>query len=129
MQQNLKRLFSSTILFTGLMVCLTDQNACEVTAKSTNSIQTTKSKDNVVEIKIPAVAGVTINNEKTVSIEKNDTNMVTSSVNTEEDVEPSRESLIESHNDRWQDVRFDYASMEDIFYDMTYPLAKRRWSK
>lgn len=50
--------------------------------------------------------------------------MVTSSVNTEEDVEPSRESLIESHNDRWQDVRFDYASMEDIFYDMTYPLAK-----
>lgn len=69
MKQDLKRLFSSTILFTGLMVCLTDQNACEVTAKSTNSIQTTKSKDNVVEIKIPAVAGVTINNEKTVSIE------------------------------------------------------------
>ena len=124
MQQNLKRLFSSTILFTGLMVCLTDQNACEVTAKSNNSIQTTKSKDNVVEIKIPAVAGVTINNEKTVSIEKNDTNMVTSSVNTEEDVEPSREDLIESHNDRWQDVRFDYASMDDTYYDMTYPLAK-----
>lgn len=124
MQQHLKRLFSSTILFTGLMVCLTDQNACEVTAKSTNSIQTTKSKDNVVEIKIPAVAGVTINNARTVSIEKNDTNMVTSSVNTEEDVEPSREDLIESHNDRWQEVRFDYASMDDTYYDMTYPLAK-----
>jgi len=123
MKQDLKRLFSSTILFTGLMVCLTDQNTCEVTAKSTNSIQTTKSKDNVVEIKIPAVAGVTINNEKTVSIEKNDTNMVTSSVNTE-DVEPSREDLIESHNDRWQEVRFDYASMDDTYYDMTYPLAK-----
>ena len=70
------------------------------------------------------MAGVTINNEKTVSIEKNDTNMVTSSVNTEEDVEPSREDLIESHNDRWQDVRFDYASMDDTYYDMTYPLAK-----
>ena len=115
MQQNLKRLFSSTILFTGLMVCLTDQNTCEVTAKSTNSIQTTESEDDVVKIKIPAVAGVTINNEKTVSIEKNDTNMVTSSVNTE-DVEPSREDLIESHNDRWQDVRFDYASMDDTYY-------------
>ena len=50
--------------------------------------------------------------------------MVTSSVNTEEDVEPSREDLIESHNDRWQDVRFDYASMDDTYYDMTYPLAK-----
>lgn len=46
MQQNLKRLFSSTILFTGLMVCLTDQNTCEVTAKSTNSIQTTESEEN-----------------------------------------------------------------------------------
>lgn len=81
-------------------------------------------EDDVVKIKIPAVAGVTINNAKSVSIEKNDTNMVTSSVNTEEDVEPSREDLIESHNDRWQDVRFDYASMDDTYYDMTYPLAK-----
>ena len=101
MKQDLKRLFSSTILFTGLMVCLTDQNTCEVTAKSTNSIQTTESEDDVVKIKIPAVAGVTINNAKSVSIEKNDTNMVTSSsFDIEENTEPSAEDVIASHNDR-----------------------------
>lgn len=125
MKQNSKRLITSTFLLTSLLVCLKEPNTCEVTAKSTNSIQTTESEDDVVKIKIPAVAGVTINNEKTVSIEKNDTNMVTSSENdTEKTAEPSREDLIASHNDRWQDVRFDYASMDDTYYDMTYPLAK-----
>lgn len=100
MQQKSKRLITSTFLLTSLLVCLRDPNTCEIAVTAADGIQTTKS---------------------TVSIEKNDTNMVTSSVNTEE---PSREDLIESHNDRWQDVRFDYASMDDTYYDMTYPLAK-----
>ena len=125
MKQDLKRLFSSTFLLTSLLVCLRDPNTCEIAVKAADGIQTTESEDDVVKIKIPAVAGVTINNEKTVSIEKNDTNMVTSSsFDIEENTEPSAEDVIASHNDRWQDVRFDYASMEDIFYDMTYPLAK-----
>ena len=124
MKQNSKRLITSTFLLTSLLVCLRDPNTCEIAVTAADGIQTTESEDDVVKIKIPAVAGVTINNAQTVSIEKNDTNMVTSSVNTEEDVEPSREDLIESHNDRWHDVRFDYASMDDTYYDMTYPLAK-----
>ena len=125
MQQKSKRLITSTFLLTSLLVCLRDPNTCEIAVKAADGIQTTESEDDVVKIKIPAVAGVTINNEKTVSIEKNDTNMVTSSsFDIEENTEPSAEDIIASHNDRWQDVRFDYASMEDIFYDMTYPLAK-----
>lgn len=125
MQQKSKRLITSTFLLTSLLVCLRDPNTCEIAVKAADGIQTTESEDDVVKIKIPAVAGVTINNEKTVSIEKNDTNMVTSSsFDIEENTEPSAEDVIASHNDRWQDVRFDYASMEDIFYDMTYPLAK-----
>ena len=123
MQQTLKRLIPSTFLLTSLLVCLKDPTACEIAVKAADGMQTTESEDNVVEIKIPAVAGVTINNAQTVSIEKNDTNMVTSS-ETEGNTEPSAEDVIASHNDRWQDVRFDYASMEDIYYDMTYPLAK-----
>lgn len=123
MQQTLKRLIPSTFLLTSLLVCLKDPTACEIAVKAADGMQTTESEDNVVEIKIPAVAGVTINNAQTVSIEKNDTNMVTSS-ETEGNTEPSAEDVIASHNDRWQDVRFNYASMEDIYYDMTYPLAK-----
>lgn len=123
MQQTLKRLIPSTFLLTSLLVCLKDPTACEIAVKAADGMQTTESEDNVVEIKIPAVAGVTINNAQTVSIEKNDTNMVTSS-ETEGNTEPSAEDVIASHNDRWQDVIFDYASMEDIYYDMTYPLAK-----
>lgn len=123
MQQTLKRLIPSTFLLTSLLVCLKDPTACEIAVKAADGMQTTESEDNVVEIKIPAVAGVTINNAQTVSIEKNDTNTVTSS-ETEGNTEPSAEDVIASHNDRWQDVRFDYASMEDIYYDMTYPLAK-----
>ena len=125
MQQKSKRLITSTFLLTSLLVCLRDPNTCEIAVKAADGIQTTESEDDVVKIKIPAVAGVTINNAKSVSIEKNDTNMVTSSsFDIEENTEPSAEDVIASHNDRWQDVRFDYASMEDIFYDMTYPLAK-----
>ncbi len=125
MKQNSKRLITSTFLLTSLLVCLRDPNTCEIAVTAADGIQTTKSEDDVVKIKIPAVAGVTINNAQTVSIEKNDTNMVTSSsFDIEENTEPSAEDVIASHNDRWQDVRFDYASMEDIFYDMTYPLAK-----
>lgn len=119
MQQNSKRLITSTFLLTSLLVCLRDPNTCEIAVTAADGIQTTESENDVVKIKIPAVAGVTINNEKTVSIEKNDTNMVTSSVNTEENTEPSAEDVIASHNDRWQDV-----SMDDTYYDMTYPLAK-----
>ena len=125
MKQNSKRLITSTFLLTSLLVCLRDPNTCEIAVTAADGIQTTKSEDDVVKIKIPAVAGVTINNAQTVSIEKNDTNMVTSSsFDIEENTEPSAEDVIASHNDRWQDVRFDYASMEDIFYYMTYPLAK-----
>ena len=125
MQQKSKRLITSTFLLTSLLVCLRDPNTCEIAVKAADGIQTTESEDDVVKIKIPAVAGGTINNAKAVSIEKNDTNMVTSSsFDIEENTEPSAEDVIASHNDRWQDVRFDYASMEDIFYDMTYPLAK-----
>lgn len=69
------------------------------------------------------MAGVTVNNDRLYH-EKNEYQHGNITVNTEEDVEPSREDLIESHNDRWQDVRFDYASMDDTYYDMTYPLAK-----
>ena len=78
MQQTLKRLIPSTFLLTSLLVCLKDPTACEIAVKAADGMQTTESEDNVVEIKIPAVAGVTINNAQTVSIEKNDTNMVTS---------------------------------------------------
>ena len=124
MKQNSKRLITSTFLLTSLLVCLRDPNTCEIAVTAADGIQTTESENDVVKIKIPAVAGVTINNAQTVSIEKNDTNMVTSSVDAEEAPMPSAEDVIASHNDRWQDVRFDYASMEDIYYDMTYPLAK-----
>lgn len=125
MKQNSKRLITSTFLLTSLLVCLRDPNTCEIAVTAADGIQTTESENDVVEIKIPAVAGVTINNAQTISIEKNDTNTVTSSIDTEEETPmPSAEDIIASHNDRWQDVRFDYASMEDIFYDMTYPLAK-----
>lgn len=125
MQQNFKRLIPSTFLLTSLLVCLKAPTTCEIAVKAADGIQTTESENDVVEIKIPAVAGVTINNAQTVSIEKNDTNMVTSSsVDTEGTIEPSAEDIIASHNDRWQDVSFDYASMDDIYYDMTYPLAK-----
>lgn len=121
MPKNLKRLIPCSFLLASLLVCFN----CEIIVKATDGMQTTSSKNNVVEIKIPAVAGVTINNAQTISIEKNDTNTVTSSIDTEEETPmPSAEDIIASHNDRWQDVRFDYASMEDIFYDMTYPLAK-----
>lgn len=122
MQKNLKRLIPQcSFLLASLLVCFN----CEIIVKATDGMQTTSSKNNVVEIKIPAVAGVTINNSQTISIEKNDTNTVTSSIDTEEETPmPSAEDIIASHNDRWQDVRFDYASMEDIYYDMTYPLAK-----
>ncbi len=125
MKQNSKRLITSTFLLTSLLVCLRDPNTCEIAVTAADGIQTTESENDVVKIKIPAVAGVTINNAQTISIEKNDTNTVTSSIDTEEETPmPSAEDIIASHNDRWQDVRFDYASMEDIFYDMTYPLAK-----
>lgn len=124
MKQNSKRLITSTFLLTSLLVCLRDPNTCEIAVTAADGIQTTESENDVVKIKIPAVAGVTIDNAQTVSIEKNDTNMVTSSVDAEEAPMPSAEDVIASHNDRWQDVRFDYASMEDIYYDMTYPLAK-----
>ena len=125
MKQNSKRLITSTFLLTSLLVCLRDPNTCEIAVTAADGIQTTESENDVVKIKIPAVAGVTINNAQTITIEKNDTNTVTSSIDTEEETPmPSAEDIIASHNDRWQDVRFDYASMEDIFYDMTYPLAK-----
>ncbi len=126
MQNNLMRLTTSSFLLTTLLVGST----CEVAAPTPigsnqiteSEVQTNESEN---DIKIPPIAGVTLKQAPSISVERNDTNMVTSSsFDIEENTEPSAEDVIASHNDRWQDVRFDYASMEDIFYDMTYPLAK-----
>lgn len=126
MQNNLMRLTTSSFLLTTLLVGST----CEVAAPTPigsnqiteSEVQTNESEN---DIKIPPIAGVTLKQAPSISVERNDTNMVTSSENdTEKTAEPSREDLIASHNDRWQDVRFDYASMDDTYYDMTYPLAK-----
>lgn len=120
------RLTTSSFLLTTLLVGST----CEVAAPTPigsnqiteSEVQTNESEN---DIKIPPIAGVTLKQAPSISVERNDTNMVTSSsFDIEENTEPSAEDVIASHNDRWQDVRFDYASMEDIFYDMTYPLAK-----
>lgn len=126
MQNNLMRLTTSSFLLTTLLVGST----CEVAAPTPigsnqiteSEVQTNESEN---DIKIPPIAGVTLKQAPSISVERNDTNMVTSSENdTEKTAEPSREDLIASHNDRWQDVRFDYASMDDTYYDITYPLAK-----
>lgn len=36
----------------------------------------------------------------------------------------SLKALRQSHYDRWQEVDFDFANMEDIYNSLTYPLAK-----
>lgn len=126
MQNNLMRLTTSSFLLTTLLVGSTCEAAAPTPIGSNqiteSEVQTNESEN---DIKIPPIAGVTLKQAPSISVERNDTNMVTSSENdTEKTAEPSREDLIESHNDRWQDVRFDYASMDDTYYDMTYPLAK-----
>ena len=36
----------------------------------------------------------------------------------------SLEVLAQNHYDRWQEVNYDFANMEDIYNSLTYPLAK-----
>ena len=132
MKISFKRLIPSFFLLAILLVSLKKYTEWDLSKKpSTGYVEKTEftvsNKKNTENstITIPPVDGGTINQNISVSIEKNDTNMVTSSsFDTEENTEPSAEDVIASHNDRWQDVMFDYASMDDTYYDMTYPLAK-----
>lgn len=129
MKINLKRVISNLFLLAILLVSikkytewnLSVQAATDDTKNSELEVQTESSETS--EIKTSPVAGVTINLAPSVSVEKLDTNVVTSSIESEEQP-PSTENLIQTYNDRWQEIYIDYANREDIYSNMTYPLAK-----
>lgn len=79
-------------------------NAAQSTVTSTETHQSSTSK----------------NTDSTTSEKQSTTKETTP----EEPPQPSYEDMVNTRNDRWEEVSYDFANFEDIYAELTYPLAK-----